>query len=118
MARSKKKAEVKVNNKLHVKKGDKVVVIAGRDKGKTGEVLRTYPQRNRVVVAGVQKIKRHTRPSALSAGGVIEKEASIHVSNVMLVDPKENKGTRVGKKILDDGTKVRVAKKSGEVIDN
>ena len=99
-----------------IKKGDKVVVISGSDKGKTGEVLRTLPSENRVVVQGVNLVKRHTRASATSQGGIIDKEATIHVSNVSHVDPKDNKPTRVGFKLVDD-RKVRIAKRSGEQLD-
>jgi large subunit ribosomal protein L24 len=101
---------------LKIKKGDKVVVISGSDKGKTGEVLRTLPSENRVVVQGVNLVKRHTRASQTSQGGIIEKEATIHVSNVAHVDPKDNKPTRVGFKLVDD-RKVRIAKRSGEQLD-
>ena len=101
---------------LKIKKGDKVVVISGSDKGKTGEVLRSIPSENRVVVQGVNLVKRHTRASATSQGDIIEKEATIHVSNVAHVDPKDNKPTRVGFKLVDD-RKVRVAKRSGEQLD-
>ncbi len=101
---------------LKIKKGDKVVVISGSDKGKTGEVLRSIPTENRVVVQGVNLVKRHTRASATSQGGIIEKEATIHVSNVAHVDPKDNKPTRVGFKLVDD-RKVRGAKRSGEQLD-
>jgi large subunit ribosomal protein L24 len=103
--------------KLKIKKGDKVVVITGRDKGKSGEVLRVLRADNRVVVQGVNIIKRHTRPSPGNTGGIVEKEAAIHVSNVAAVDPKSNQPTRVGYKLLEDGRKVRVAKRSGEVLD-
>ena len=103
--------------KLKIKKGDKVVVITGRDKGKTGEVKKVLPAENRVVVDGVNMVKRHTAPSAGNAGGIVEKEASIHVSNVACVDPKTDKPTRVGYKTLEDGRKVRFAKRSGEIID-
>ena len=103
--------------KLKIKKGDKVVVITGRDKGKTGEVKQVLPAENRVVVDGVNMVKRHTSPSAGNAGGIVEKEASIHVSNVAYVDPKTDKPTRVGYKTLEDGRKVRFAKRSGEIID-
>jgi large subunit ribosomal protein L24 len=106
-----------MKNKMKVKKGDTVIVIAGKDKGKRGEVLRSIPADWRVVVQGVNVVKRHTRPAAGQPGGIVEKEASIHVSNVMLVDPKTDKPTRVGRKLLDDGRKVRYAKGSGEVID-
>lgn len=103
--------------KMKVKKGDKVVVITGKDKGKTGEVIRSMPKDNKLLVRGVNVVKRHTRPSQTSAGGIVEKEAPIDVSNVALIDPKDNKPTRVGFKIMEDGRKVRVAKKSGTVID-
>ncbi|MGE0095281.1 MAG: 50S ribosomal protein L24 [Alphaproteobacteria bacterium] len=106
-----------MKNKMKVKKGDTVIVIAGKDKGKRGEVLRSIPADWRVVVQGVNVVKRHTRPAAGQPGGIVEKEASIHVSNVMLVDPKTDKPTRVGRKLLDDGRRVRYAKGSGEVID-
>ena len=103
--------------KLKVKKGDKVVVLTGRDKGRTGEIVKAMPRENRVIVQGVNMIKRHTRPTQSHGGGIVEKEASIHVSNVAIIDPKDNKPTRVGFKKLDDGRKVRVARRSGEVID-
>jgi large subunit ribosomal protein L24 len=103
--------------KLKIKKGDNVVVITGRDKGKSGTVLRVHPKESRVLVQGVNVVKRHTRPAAGQNGGIIEKELSIHVSNVSLVDPKSDKPTRVGFKSLADGRKVRVARRSGEVID-
>ncbi len=103
--------------KMKIKKGDSVVVITGKDKGKTGEVLRSMPKDNKLLVRGVNVVKRHTRPSQTSAGGIVEKEAPIDVSNVALLDPKDNKPTRVGFKVMEDGRKVRVAKKSGTVID-
>lgn len=99
------------------KKGDKVIVLAGKDRGKTGDIVKAIPQEGRVIVQGVNMMRRHTRPSASEAGGIVEKEASIHVSNVAIVDPTENVATRVGFRMLDDGTKVRFAKRSGEVID-
>ncbi len=99
-----------------IKKGDKVVVLTGRDKGKTGEVLKVLPKENRLLVQGVNQVKRHNRPSAFSAGGIETKELSIHRSNVALADPKTGKPTRVGFETLKDGTKVRVAKKSGETV--
>ncbi|HIJ42778.1 MAG: 50S ribosomal protein L24 [Rhodospirillales bacterium] len=105
-------------NKLKMKKGDKVTVTAGKDKGKTGEVLRIFPVRNRAIVLGVNKVMRHTKPTQGAEGGIIEKEASIHISNLAHIDPKTNQPTRVGCKILEDGRKVRFAKRSGEVIDN
>jgi large subunit ribosomal protein L24 len=100
-----------------IKKGDRVIVTTGRDRNKTGEVLSVDPKANRVVVQGVNMIKRHTRPTQTSQGGIIEREASLHQSNVMLVDPKSGEATRVGFKTLDDGSKVRFAKRSGDVID-
>lgn len=103
-------------NKLKVKKGDEVIVIAGKDKGKKGAILKVIPDERRVVVAGVNKVKRHTKPSQANAGGIIEKEASLHVSNVSLVDKKTGKPTRVGYKIEKDGTKVRIARRSGEKV--
>ena len=103
--------------KLKIKKGDKVIVISGRDRGKTGEVFEVMPQENRLKVRGVNVVKRHTKASASQQGGIVEMEAPIHVSNVAHVDPKSNKPTRVGYKTLEDGRKVRVAKRSGEVLD-
>jgi large subunit ribosomal protein L24 len=102
--------------KMRIRRGDNVVVISGRDKGKTGEVLRVDGARNRVLVQGVNMVKRHQRPSQTSPGGINDFEAMIHASNVALVDPKTDKPTRVGFKTLDDGRKVRVAMRSGEVI--
>ena len=99
-----------------IKKGDKVIVLTGRDKGKTGEVTQVLPKEERVVVSGVNVVKRHQRATQTAPGGIVEKNASIHVSNVALVDPKSGEATRVGFKV-EDGKKVRVAKKSGEVID-
>ena len=103
--------------KRKVRKGDRVIVQTGRDKGKTGEILRVLTKRERVVVQGVNMVKRHTRPSQTSAGGIMEKEASIHISNVAHIDPKTSLPTRVGYRVLEDGRKVRYAKRSGEVID-
>jgi len=103
--------------KFKIKKGDKVVVISGSDKGKTGEVLRVIPKEERLVVQGVNMVKRHTRPSGAQPGGIIEKEATIHVSNVAHLDPKSQKPTRVGYKIIDGDRKVRFAKRSGEILD-
>ncbi|MGM1049662.1 LSU ribosomal protein L24P [Paenibacillus uliginis N3/975] len=106
------------NNKLHVKKDDTVIVISGKDKGKKGRVIAAYPRENRVLVEGVNMMKKHQKPNQQNPqGGIIEQEAPIHVSNVMHVDPKSGKVTRIGYKVLDNGKKVRVAKKSGEVID-
>ena len=103
--------------KLKIRKGDSVVVRTGRDKGKRGDVLKVIPAENRVIVQGVNMVKRHTKPSQAGPGGIVEKEASIHISNVAHVDPKDDGATRVGFKHLDDGRKVRFAKRSGEVID-
>ena len=102
---------------MKVKKGDRVIVLAGKDKGKTGEILRAMPKEDRVVVAGVNMVKRHQRPGPGQAGGIDEREASIHVSTVAHVDPGSSRPTRVGYKFLEDGRKVRVAKRSGELID-
>lgn len=102
---------------MHVKKGDKVMVITGKDKGKTGTVLAAFPKKDRVLVEGVNIVKKHSKPSQVNPqGGINSQEATIHVSNVMLLDPKSNEPTRVGYKEVD-GAKVRVAKKSGEVLD-
>ena len=100
-----------------IKKGDKVVVLTGRDKGKTGEVVQMLPKEERALVRGVNLVKRHQRQTANSEGGIISKEATIHLSNLANADPKDGKATRVGFKVLDDGRKVRVAKRSGEMID-
>jgi large subunit ribosomal protein L24 len=102
---------------MHVKKGDKVMVISGKDKGKTGIILAALPKQSRVIVEGVNIIKKHSKPSqANPQGGIISQEAPIHVSNVMPIDPKTGEPTRVGYKVVD-GKKVRIAKKSGEVLD-
>ncbi len=101
---------------LKIKKGDHVIVLAGRDKGKHGEVVKMVPKENRVLVRGVNVVRRHQRQTASLEGGIISKEAPIHISNLALEDPKDGKPTRVGFKFLDDGTKVRFAKRSGEVI--
>jgi large subunit ribosomal protein L24 len=94
------------NNKLHVKKDDNVIVISGKDKGKKGRVIAAYPRENRVLVEGVNIVKKHARPSqANPQGGIIEQEAAIHVSNVMHIDPKSGKVTRIGYKVLDNGKK-------------
>ena len=103
--------------KLKIKKGDRVKVITGGSKGKVGDVLRVLPKEQRVVVSGVNMIKRHTKPSRTESGGIIEREATIHVSNVALLDPKSDKPTKVGFRFLEDGRKVRVARASGETID-
>ncbi len=102
---------------MHVKKGDKVMVISGKDKGKQGIILEAFPKKDRVVVEGVNIVKKHAKPSQVNPqGGIIETEAAIHVSNVMPIDPKTGEPTRVGYTVVD-GKKVRVAKKSGETLD-
>ncbi|WP_309086508.1 50S ribosomal protein L24 [Chelativorans sp.] len=100
-----------------IRKGDKVVVLSGRDKGRTGEVLKMMPKDEKAVVRGVNLVRRHQKQTPQSEGGIITKEAPIHVSNLALADPKDGKPTRVGFRILEDGKKVRVAKRSGELID-
>ena len=100
-----------------IKKGDKVVVLAGRDKGRSGEVVSVMPTEDRALVRGVNLVKRHTRQTAQTEGGIISKEAPIDLSNLSLIDPKDGKPTRVGFKILEDGRKVRFAKRSGDLID-
>lgn len=104
--------------KFSIKKGDKVVVLAGKDKGKTGDVVQILRDNRRAIVGGINMVKRHTRQSQTEAGGIIDKEASIHLSNIAIVDPQDGKASRVGYKTLDDGKKVRFAKRSGEVIDS
>ena len=102
-----------------IRKGDRVIVITGADKGKRGEVLAVLPKDNRAVVQGVNIAKRHTKPTGMGQpGGIVEKEATIHLSNVALIDPKTDKPTRVGFRLLDDGRKVRVNRSSGEVIES
>ena len=104
--------------KLKLKRGDEVVVVAGRDKGKTGRILRMQPKEGRAVVEGVNMVRRHQRPTAADPnGGIVEKEATIALSNLAMVDPKDGRATRVGFRFLADGRKVRFAKRSGEVID-
>jgi large subunit ribosomal protein L24 len=100
-----------------IKKGDRVVVTAGRDRGKRGEVRVVMPEEGRAIVAGVNLVRRHTRQTAQTEGGIISKESPIHLSNLAILDPKTGKPTRVGFKILDDGRKVRVARGSGDLID-
>lgn len=99
-----------------IKKGDKVVVLTGRSKGQIGEVLNVNPTENRALVQGVNMVKRHQRPTQVAEGGIIEKEAPIHLSNIAMIDPKDDKATRVGFKVVD-GKKVRIAKRSGEALD-
>ena len=104
-------------SKLHIKKNDTVVVLAGQDKGKTGKVLKVLVDENRALVEGVNMVSKSTKPSAKNPqGGIVKQEAPIHISNISLVDPKSGKPTRVGIKVTEDGKKVRIAKKSGEEI--
>ena len=100
-----------------IKKGDRFIVLAGKDKGRTGEVIEVNPKDNRALVRGVNLVRKHQRQTANQEGGIISKEASIHISNLAMSDPKDDKPTRVGFKTLNDGRKVRVAKRSGETID-
>ena len=106
-----------MNKRYHVKKNDLVMVITGKDKGKTGKVLRVVKKKDRVIVEKVNMVKKHVRPSAKSKGGILERESPIHISNVMIYCEKCQKPVRVGKKILEDGKKVRYCKKCNEVID-
>ncbi|WP_188456390.1 50S ribosomal protein L24 [Virgibacillus oceani] len=102
---------------MHVKKGDKVKVISGKDRGKQGTILEAYPKKDRVLVEGINMIKKHAKPSQDNPqGGILNQEAAIHVSNVMPIDPKSGEPTRVGYEVRD-GKKVRIAKKSGEALD-
>ena len=101
----------------NIRKGDSVIVISGSDKGKKGSVLKVFPKENRALVQGVNLVKRHQRQTQTQQGGIVNKESPIHLSNLAHVDPKSGKATRVGFKTLNDGRKVRFAKKSGEVID-
>ncbi|HTW28605.1 MAG TPA: 50S ribosomal protein L24 [Acetobacteraceae bacterium] len=101
-----------------IRKGDQVVVISGADKGRRGEVLRVFPQADRAVVQGVNMAKRHTKPRGLGQpGGIVEREATIHLSNLKLIDPKSDRPTKVGFRVLEDGRKVRVARATGQVIE-
>lgn len=103
--------------KLKIKKGDKVVVITGKDKGKDGQVLTVFPRLSKLVVSGINLVKKHNKPSRDSEGGIVSKEMPIHISNVAILDPKLNKPTKIGLKINEDGSKVRFAKASNEVLD-
>ena len=105
-----------MQHSFHVKKGDMVYVTIGKSKGKTGEITEVDRKHARVVVKGVNMVKRHTKPSPTSPGGIVEQEASIHISNVMHLDPKSNQPSRLVRRIEKGGKKVRYAKKSGEVI--
>ncbi len=101
-----------------IKKGDKVLVIAGSDKGRRGEVMRVIPDENRAVVQGVKLAKHHQKPTQMNAqGGIVSREAPIHLSNLKLIDPKSGNPTKVGFRVLADGTKVRVAKATGQVVE-
>lgn len=99
-----------------IKKGDHVIVLTGRDRGKHGEVIEVRPREGRALVRGVNMVRRHTRQSAQSEGGIISKEAAIDLSNLAIEDPRDGKPTRVGFKVMEDGKKVRIAKRSGEII--
>jgi len=101
----------------NIRKGDSVVVTTGRDKGKKGSVLKVFPKENRALVQGINVVKRHQRQTQSQQAGIVTKESPIHLSNIAHVDPKSGKATRIGSKTLNDGRKVRFAKKSGEVID-
>ena len=103
--------------KMKIKKGDNVVVISGRDKGKSGEVLRVFPADGRLIVRGVHVARRHTKARMGDPGGIVDKELTIHVSNLAHIDPQSGKPTRVGYQTLADGRKVRIARRSGEMID-
>lgn len=102
--------------KLKVKRGDEVVVITGKHKGKKGKVLKVFPKDSKVIVSGVNLVKKHTKPNQISEGGIITKELPIHVSNIAHIDPKTGNPTKIAFKFLEDGSKIRVAKKSGEII--
>lgn len=102
--------------KFKIKKGDRVIVRTGSDKGKIGTVLRVLTKASSLLVEGVRVVSRHTKPTQMSTGGIIKKETKIHISNVALLDPKDNGATKVGYKILEDGSKVRFAKRSGENV--
>ena len=102
---------------MKLKVGDKVVVIAGKDKGKEGKIIRTLRSENKVVVEGVNKIKKHVKPTGNEAGSIVEMEAPLHASNVMIIDPKTKKGTRIGHTTDKEGKKIRVSRKSNEKLD-
>ena len=103
--------------KVKVKKGDRVVILAGKDKGKLGEILKVMPRENKAIVQGVNVVRKHQKQTQTQEGGIISKEAPIHISNIALQDPQDGKATKIGMKILNDGRKVRYAKRSGEEID-
>jgi len=100
-----------------IKKGDKVVVLTGRDSGKSGEVLQVMPKESRAVVRGINVVRKHQKQTMQQEGGIVSKELPVHLSNIAIADPKDGKPTRVGFKIMDDGRKVRFAKRSGDLID-
>jgi large subunit ribosomal protein L24 len=106
-------------SRVRVRKGDQVVVVSGKDRGKRGRVIRVSPAKSRVLVEGVNMIKRHTRPIPQRniKGGIVEREAAIHISNVMVLDPETDRPSRVGVKVLEDGRRVRVSKRSGAILD-
>ena len=104
-------------NKIRIRKGDTVIVTSGKNKGKTGEVIKVMPDKNRALVRGINVVKRHTKPTQNNAGGIVEKESSINISNISFYEEKNKKATRLGFKFLEDGRKVRFSKLSGEVID-
>ena len=105
-----------MNKKLKLKKGYKVIVITGKDKGKTGDIVKVLPAENKVIVSGINVAKKHNKPSKTSKGGIVEKNMPLHISNVAYLDPKENKPSRIGCKILENGEKKRFAIRSGEII--
>ena len=106
-----------MGQKFKIKKGDRVIVTTGRERGKTGDVISVLRKEDRVLVQGINMIRRHTKPGQMNPGGIVEKEAPIHISNVAHIDPKTDKPTRVGYRTTDDGRKLRYAKRSGEPID-
>ena len=106
-----------MQKKFKIRKGDKVIITAGKSKGTVGEVLKVLPNENKAMVRGANMVKRHTKPSQNSTGGIIEKEAMLHISNIAYYDEKKQKASRIGFKILEDGRKVRISKLTSEVID-
>ena len=114
-----KQREPRIRIRIRIKKDDLVEVITGRDRGKRGKVLQVLPEKGRLLVQGVNFIKRHTKPNPQRniKGGILEREASIHVSNVMIVSPEDDKPPRIGSKLLPDGERVRISRRSGEVLD-
>ena len=106
-----------MQKKFKIRKGDKVIITAGKSKGTVGEVLKVLPNENKAMVRGANIVKKHTKPSQNSTGGIIEKEAMLHISNIAYYDDKKQKASRIGFKILEDGRKVRISKLTNEVID-